>query len=51
MQTNVQAGLGLLLFVLGLLLLQKPNCQRGCRTIAEHLLTHGFDEVLAALLA
>lgn len=28
-------------------LLSKPNCQRGCRTVAEHLLEHE----LAALFA
>lgn len=51
MQINDKAILGFLLFMLGLLLLQKPNCKHGCRTIAEHLLTDGFDEVIAALIA
>lgn len=51
MDASDKAVLGLALFVLGLVLLQKPNCRRGCRTIAEHLLTDGLDEVVAALLA
>jgi len=50
MDGNDRAILGLLLFALGFFLLQKPNCRRGCRTIAEHLLTDGVDEVMAALL-
>lgn len=51
MQIRDKAIFGFLLFLLGLLLLQKPNCKRGCRTIAEHLLSDGFDEMMAALLA
>ncbi len=51
MQTSDKVILGFLLFMLGLLLLQKPNCKRGCRTVAEHLLSDGFDEMMAALLA
>ena len=51
MQISDKAIFGFLLFLLGLLLLQKPNCKRGCRTVAEHLLTDGFDEVIAALIA
>lgn len=26
----------------GLYLLSRPQCVRGCRTVAEHLLTHGI---------
>ena len=36
---------------IGLVLSSKPNCNRGCKTVAEHLITHGFDEMMAALLA
>lgn len=49
MNTNDRILLGFLLFLLGLVLLQRPNCRRGCRTIAEHLLTDGLDEMVAAL--
>ena len=51
MQISDKTSLGCLLLVLGFLLLQKPNCKRGCRTIAEHLMTDGFDEIMVALLA
>lgn len=51
MDASDKAVLGLVLFVLGLVLLQKPNCRQGCRTIAEHLLTDGLDEAVAALFA
>jgi hypothetical protein len=43
--------LGLIAFLVGLALLQKPNCRRGCRTTAEHLLTDGLDEMVATLFA
>ena len=33
------------------ILLKRPNCNRGCKTLAEHLLTDGLDEILAGLLA
>jgi hypothetical protein len=51
MQTNDKVLLGLLLFFFGLVLLQKPNCRRGCRTLAEHLLTDGLEGVISALFA
>jgi hypothetical protein len=51
MQTNEKVLLGLVVFVIGLFLLQKPNCGRGCRTIAEHLLTDGLDELITTLFA
>ena len=31
---------------LGLALLSSPKCNRGCRTLAEHLITHGIDELV-----
>lgn len=31
---------------LGLVLLSSPKCNRGCRTLAEHLITHGIDELV-----
>jgi hypothetical protein len=30
----------------GLCLLSSPKCNRGCRTLAEHLITHGIDELI-----
>jgi hypothetical protein len=30
----------------GLALLSSPRCNRGCRTLAEHLITHGIDELV-----
>ena len=32
-------------------LLRRPKCNRGCKTLAEHLLTDGLDEILAGILA
>jgi uncharacterized protein YjeT (DUF2065 family) len=45
------AAVGLVLVLIGLYLSQKPNCNRGCKTMAEHLLTDGLEQVVAALLA
>ena len=46
MSTDDKLLLGLFAFLVGLALLRRPNCRRGCRTIAEHLLTDGFDEMI-----
>lgn len=51
MSTDNKFILGLLVFLVGLALLQRPNCRRGCRTMAEHLLTDGLDEMIATLFA
>ena len=40
-------GLVILGVVVGMWLLSNPRCKRGCRTVAEHLVTHGIDEFLA----
>lgn len=37
--------------LLSLWLLSRPNCRRGCRTVAEHLLEHGLEDFFAALFA
>jgi hypothetical protein len=37
--------------VLGLWLLSRPDCGRGCRTVEEHLINHGIDEFLTGLLS
>ncbi|HEV3480930.1 MAG TPA: hypothetical protein VGR97_01230 [Candidatus Acidoferrales bacterium] len=36
---------------LGWTLLQDPKCKRGCRTLAEHLLSHGIEDFLSGLAA
>jgi hypothetical protein len=41
----------LLLTGLGIALLQDPKCRRGCRTLAEHLLSHGIEDFLSGLTA
>ena len=38
-----------LCFFVAFVLTRSPNCNRGCRTLAEHLVSHGLDDVLAAL--
>ena len=30
----------------GLLLLSSSKCNRGCRALAGHLITHGIDELV-----
>ena len=39
--------------VAGAVLLSQPpkNCNQGCRTIAQHLVSHGIDGLLGILLA
>jgi hypothetical protein len=51
MSTSDKFILAPLVFLVGLALLQKPNCRRGCGTIAEHLMTDGLDEMIATLFA
>jgi hypothetical protein len=51
MSTGDKFPLGLLALLVGLALLHRPNCRRGCRTMAEYLLTDGFDEMIAELWA
>jgi hypothetical protein len=49
--TNDKFVFGLIMAFAGYWLLQKPNCNRGCKTIAEHLVTDGLDDVVAGLFA
>ena len=35
----------------GLYLVSDPRCDRGCRTVAEHLLNHSLSALLKTLLA
>jgi len=46
---QILTGLGLLL--LGGWLLSSPRCNRGCQTMAQHLLDHGIDDILGGLFA
>lgn len=43
--------LGLLMLVIGYVLIRKPNCNRGCKILAEHLFTDGLDDVVTGLFA
>jgi|HubBroStandDraft_1064217.scaffolds.fasta_scaffold60236_2 hypothetical protein len=43
------SGIGSVLFAMWLA--SNPRCNRGCRTMAEHLLEHGIDEFVAGLFA
>ena len=42
---------GAVLLGAGLILSRNPNCNRGCKTLAQHLLDHGIDDLLAVLIA
>jgi hypothetical protein len=43
------AGAGLL--VVATILASRPSCNRGCRTLAEHLIEHGISDIVTAMLA
>jgi len=38
------------LIAAGVLLSMNPRCNRGCRTLAQHLIEHGIDDFIAGLL-
>ena len=40
---------GFLLVAVGLALLSDPQCGRGCRTVAEHILQHGLEDFFRGL--
>jgi len=46
MSNNDKHLLWVLGVALGLVLLSSPRCNRGCRTLAEHLITHAIDELV-----
>jgi hypothetical protein len=48
MNAGNKAAMGLVWLVFGLWLLQKPNCNRGCQTIAEHIINHGLADLFVA---
>jgi len=45
MKKNDKTALWIFGGIVGLLLLSSPNCDRGCQTLAEHLLTHSLDKL------
>jgi len=46
---NKEFAIALLFVGIGIVMLQDPKCRRGCRTVAEHLVSHGIDDFLASL--
>src|SRR5882724_3469113 len=46
---NLAVPLGFL--AVGILLMSNPNCRKGCRTVAEHLVNHGLEDFIKGLLA
>jgi len=36
--------------LVGLWLVSRPDCRRGCKSVAEHLVEHGLSEFFATLL-
>lgn len=48
---NKQFAVALLFVGIGIVMLRDPKCKRGCKTFAEHLLSHGVDDILAGLFA
>ena len=44
-------GVGVVLAIVAILLLARPNCNRGCRTVAEHLFVHGLEDFIVGLLS
>lgn len=43
---NSNVLLGVLLIGATLYLMSRPNCDQGCKTVLEHLLTHELDVLL-----
>ncbi len=39
------------LVLVGLWLVSRPQCNRGCKTVAEHLIEHGISDFIGGLLA
>ena len=47
-QENLILG-GLVLSGWDGLLSRSPNCNRGCKTVAQHLASHGLDDIIGGL--
>jgi len=41
---------GVSLLVLGVLWASYRNCNKGCQSFAEHLVEHGLQDIIAALI-
>jgi hypothetical protein len=50
MKTNDKIWLGIAFTAALLVLNSNPRCNRGCRTVAEHLLEHGIEDIFISLL-
>jgi hypothetical protein len=37
--------------VVAAILASNPHCNRGCRTLAQHLAEHGIEDILGGLFA
>jgi hypothetical protein len=51
MNRNEMLWTGVGLVAVALILTSRPTCNRGCRTLAEHLIQHGVNDIVDALLA
>jgi hypothetical protein len=47
-QENLIWG-GFVLLGIGWFLSRNPNCKRGCQTVAQHLASHGLDDIIGDL--
>lgn len=43
-------ALGVVFLFLWFVLTRNPKCGRGCKTIGQHLLQHGIDDILTGLV-
>ena len=51
MKTNDKVLVGLAFVALGWFVLNSnPRCNRGCRTVGEHLLEHGIEDIVVGLV-
>jgi len=41
---------GLSLVAIGIALVSYKNCNKGCQSFAEHLVEHGAQDIIAALI-
>lgn len=48
-ETALLIGVGSV--IVGLWLMSRPKCNRGCRTMAEHLVEHGIEDLVSLLFA
>jgi hypothetical protein len=48
---NKQIVYLLALGTLGYLMLSDPRCNRGCKSVAEHLMSHIIDDLIGGLFA